>query len=111
MAIGPCFRSSGAHARLGSQKNPARAQPTGSVSIALSLFYSKTGVSARTADRSAAAGGLTFLGAANIRSTSRWIHDEPGVEKTAPKAEKKWVPEEDHAERYRQPHCIRTCIE
>jgi len=29
----------------------------------------------------APAGGLTFLGAANIRSTSRWFHDEPGVEK------------------------------
>jgi len=93
------------------KKNPTRAPSVKSVWIELPLFYSKTGFSASSADRSALTGGLTFLGAANIRSTSRWIHDEPSVEKTAPKAEKIWVPEEDHAERYRQPHRIRTCIE
>jgi hypothetical protein len=41
-----------------------------SVYIELSLFYSKTGFSARTADRSASAGGLTFPGAAHIGAPS-----------------------------------------
>jgi hypothetical protein len=92
-------------------KKTTRALPVKSVLIELPLFYSKTGFSASSADRSALAGGLTFLGAANIRSTLRWCHDEPGVEKTAPAAEKIGVTEEDHAEHYRQPHRIRTCIE
>jgi hypothetical protein len=93
------------------KKNPTRAPPVKPVLVELPLFYSKTGISASSADRSALAGGLTFLGAANIRSTFRWCHDEPGVEKTAPAAEKIVVTEEDHAECYRQPHRIRACIE
>jgi len=50
------------------KKNPTRAPPVKSVWIELPLFYSKTGFSASSSDRSAPAGGLTFLGAANIRS-------------------------------------------
>jgi hypothetical protein len=90
------------------KKNPTRAPPVRSVWIELPLFYSKTGFSASSSDRSAPAGGLTFLGAANIRSgfTMNRV-----LKKTASEAEKIWVPEEDRAERYRQLHCIRTCIE
>jgi hypothetical protein len=61
-------------------KKTTRAPPVKSVWIELPLFYSKTGFSANSAARSAPAGALTFLGAANIRSTSRWFHDEPSVE-------------------------------
>jgi hypothetical protein len=80
------------------KKNTARPQPVKSVSIEMSLFYSKTGFSARTASRSAPAGNLTFPGAAHIGAL-------PGGSTTI------WLPKEDHAEHLLEPHRNRTCIE
>jgi hypothetical protein len=72
-------------------KKTTRALPVKSVSIKLPLFYSKTGFSANSAARSAPAGGLTFLGAANIRITSGGFMMNRVLKKTTPEAEKIWV--------------------